>query len=143
MGLTGPAAVSCPACLSALPSPSPPDRRCATSGATRAHRRKVVLATFFSVLNKICDVAPELLIGAAVDVVARDGESFVGRLFGVEDRFDQLTIFAIVTVFVWIAESITDYIADVTWRNLASAVENENRMEDYEHVQGLGVASIA
>src|SRR3546814_7173514 len=53
----------------------------------RTHRRKVVLATFFSVLNKICDVAPELLIGAAVDVVARDGESFVGRLFGVEDRF--------------------------------------------------------
>src|SRR3546814_259426 len=106
----------------------------------RTHRRKVVLATFFSVLNKICDVAPELLIGAAVDVVARDGESFVGRLFGVEDRFDQPTILAIVTVFVWIAESITDYIADVTWRNLAQAVEHDTRMEAYGHVQSLELA---
>ena len=33
------------------------------------HRPKVVLATVLSVANKICDVAPELLIGVAVDVV--------------------------------------------------------------------------
>ena len=107
----------------------------------RHHRPKVVKATIFSILNKICDVAPELLIGAAVDVVVnQDGRSFVGRLFGVDDRFDQLTILAIVTVIVWVLESITDYIAEVTWRNLAQSIEHDTRMEAYRHVQELELA---
>src|SRR5688500_12773188 len=106
----------------------------------RHHRPKVVQATVFSILNKICDVAPELLIGAAVDVVVNDGRSFIGRLFGVEDRFEQLTILAIVTVVVWIAESVTDYIADLTWRNLAQDIEHDVRMEAYRHVQELELA---
>ncbi|MEQ1786642.1 MAG: ABC transporter ATP-binding protein [Acidimicrobiales bacterium] len=104
------------------------------------HRRKVVLATVFSVLNKICDVAPELLIGAAVDVVVNTDQSFIGRLFDVEDRYEQLTILAIITVVVWIAESVTDYIADLTWRNLAQDIEHDVRMEAYRHVQELELA---
>jgi ATP-binding cassette subfamily B protein len=106
----------------------------------RNHRGKVVQATVFSVLNKACDVAPELLIGAAVDVVVNSDRSFVGRLFGVDDRVDQLTILAVVNVVVWILESITDYIAEVTWRNLAQAIEHDTRMEAYRHVQSLEMA---
>jgi ATP-binding cassette subfamily B protein len=109
-------------------------------GHARRHRGKVVLAAVFSVLNKICDVAPELLIGAAVDVVVNEDRSFVGRLFGIEDRFDQLTVLAVVTVVIWILESITDYIAELTWRNLAQAVEHDARMEAYAHVQELELA---
>jgi ATP-binding cassette subfamily B protein len=104
------------------------------------HRRKVVLATTFSVLNKLCDVAPELLIGVAVDVVANQHRSMVGRIFGVEDRFQQLTILAAVTVVVWILESITDYVADVLWRTLAQQIEHDMRMEAYRHVQELELA---
>jgi ATP-binding cassette subfamily B protein len=105
------------------------------------HRRKVVLATTFSVLNKLCDVAPELLIGVAVDVVVQNGrKSLVGRVFGVEDRFHQLLILAGITVVVWILESVTDYIADVLWRTLAQTIEHETRMEAYAHVQELELA---
>jgi ATP-binding cassette subfamily B protein len=105
------------------------------------HRRKVVLATTFSVLNKICDVAPELLIGAAVDVVVSShGRSLVGRVFGVSSRLEQLSILAAVTVVVWILESITDYIAEVLWRTLAQSLEHDTRMEAYRHVQELELA---
>jgi ATP-binding cassette subfamily B protein len=106
----------------------------------RPHRAKVIFASTFSVLNKAFDVAPELLIGAAVDVVAQGEDSFVGQLFGVEDKFTQLTIIVIITVLVWICESITEYIAVVTWRNLAQTVEHEARMETYRHVQDLEMA---
>ncbi|MEO7430298.1 MAG: ABC transporter transmembrane domain-containing protein, partial [Acidimicrobiales bacterium] len=119
-------------------SPTPPLRQLWRHA--QRHRGRVVFASVFSVLNKICDVAPEILIGAAVDVVANKGQSFVGRLFGVENRFDQLTILAAVTVVVWILESITDYIADITWRNLAQTIEHETRMEAYAHVQHLELA---
>lgn len=123
----------------AVPASSTPPLRQLWAHAGR-HRRKVVQATVFSVLNKICDVAPELLIGAAVDVVVSRDQSFVGRLFGVEDPFDQLTILALVTVAVWIAESVTDYIADLTWRNLAQDIEHDVRMDAYRHVQELELA---
>src|SRR5690606_26623360 len=53
---------------------------------------------------------------------------------------EQLTILAVVTVVVWVLESLTDYIAEVTWRNLAQAVEHDTRMEAYRHVQDLEMA---
>jgi len=123
----------------AVPRSSVPPLRQLWAHAGR-HRRKVVLATIFSILNKIFDVAPELLIGAAVDVVVNTDQSFIGRLFGVEDRRDQLTILALVTIVVWIAESVTDYIADLLWRNLAQDIEHDVRMDAYRHVQELELA---
>ena len=104
------------------------------------HRPRVVLATIFSVLNKLFDIAPELLIGAAVDVVVNEGESFIGNVFGIEDRSDQLTVLAIITVIIWVLESVTDYIAEVLWRNLAQSIEHDVRMDAYRHVQELELA---
>ena len=48
-------------------------------GHARRHRPKVVLATFFSILNKIFDLAPPGLIGTAVDVVVHLGRDREGR----------------------------------------------------------------
>ncbi len=121
---------------SAIPlSTTPPLRE--LWGYARSHRRRVIFASSFSLANKLCDVAPELLIGAAVDVVAKGSDSFVGGLFGVEDKFKQLTILVIITVLIWFAESATEYVAIVTWRNLAQTVEHEARMDAYAHVQTL------
>jgi len=103
-------------------------------------RPKVVLATVMSVLNKACDVMPELLIGVAVDVVVNDGQSFVGRLTGIEDRFTQLLVLAAITVVVWLAESATQYVAELAWRNLGQTVEHDTRMEAFRHVQTLEMA---
>jgi ATP-binding cassette subfamily B protein len=109
---------------------------------SRVHRGRRRLAVFMSVLNKLCDVAPELLIGAAVDIVVKGdgGQSFVGRLFGIEDRFTQLSVLVAVTVAIWLAESATEYVAVITWRNLAQTIEHEARMDVYRHVQTLEMA---
>jgi ATP-binding cassette, subfamily B, bacterial len=107
---------------------------------SRGHRPTVLLAIGFSVANKLADVMPELLIGAAVDVVVRSDESVVARAFGVEDRFDQLLVLALINVVVWVIESVTDYMAQLLWRNLAQTVEHEARMDAYRHVQRLELA---
>jgi ATP-binding cassette, subfamily B, bacterial len=106
----------------------------------RGHRRTVVGAITASVVNKLADVMPELLIGAAVDVVVRGNDSIVARVFGVEDRFQQLVVLAAINVAVWIVESLTDYIAQILWRNLAQTIEHEARMDAYRHVQRLELA---
>ncbi len=104
----------------------------------RGHRGRVLWATSMSIANKVFDVAPELLIGAAVDIVVNQGhKSFIGRVTGVSDRLDQLTIVVVATLLIWIFESLTEYLAVVTWRNLAQALEHEARMDCYRHVQDL------
>ena len=108
---------------------------------SRAHRGQRWLAVTMSLLNKICDIAPELLIGAAVDIVVKsDGQSFMGRVLGTDDRFTQLSVLVAVTVVIWLAESATEYAAVITWRNLAQTIEHEARMDTYRHVQTLEMA---
>ncbi len=103
----------------------------------RAYRARFIGAVVASTVNKVADVAPELLIGAAVDVVVRGDASFVGEVLGVESRYEQLVWIAVVNVVVWIIESGSEYVASVLWRGLAQGVEHDLRVEAYDHVQHL------
>ena len=55
---------------------------------TARHRRTVIWATFLSTANKVFDVAPEILIGFAVDVVVRGNDSFVAEWLGLRFRLE-------------------------------------------------------
>lgn len=103
----------------------------------RAYRGRFMAAVLFSSLNKIFDVVPELLIGAAVDVVVRGDESFVGSALGVESRHAQLAWLAAINVVVWLLESLTEYIAALLFRGLSQSVEHDLRIEAYDHAQRL------
>jgi ATP-binding cassette subfamily B protein len=103
------------------------------------HRRTVYLATLFSFLNKLFDIAPEILIGMAVDVVSSGSESFVAKL-GFPDRVDQLLILAAATLIIWVLESTFEYLYEIRWRGLAQTVQHELRLDAYGHVQQLDMA---
>ncbi|MDX2053086.1 MAG: ABC transporter ATP-binding protein [Polyangiaceae bacterium] len=105
----------------------------------RAYRRDVWLASLFSVLNKVFDVLPEILIGVAVDVVASKKASFLSH-YGVSEPEQQLWLLASLTVFIWVAESTFEYLYAVRWRNLAQNLQHDLRMEAYSHVQRLELA---
>lgn len=105
----------------------------------RRFRPRFVAAVIASTINKVADVFPELLIGAAVDVVVRGQASFVGQLLGIESRAEQLVWLAIINGVVWVVESTSEYVADVLWRGLAQGIEHELRIEAYDHVQHLDV----
>jgi ATP-binding cassette subfamily B protein len=105
----------------------------------RGHRRQTWLATIFSILNKIFDLAPPLLIGMAVDVVVSQEDSFLAQL-GISDVTTQLIILAVLTVVIWGLESAFEYLYGVYWRNLAQAVQHELRTDTYAQVQKLDVS---
>ncbi|WP_320672870.1 ABC transporter ATP-binding protein [Patulibacter defluvii] len=105
-----------------------------------AFRRRIVLGVVSSVLNKLFDIAPELLIGVAIDVVVRTDDSFVARIFGVEDREDQLLVLAAITAVAWILESLSQYVAERIWRGLSQDLQHGLRMDAYRHVQDLDLA---
>lgn len=106
----------------------------------RQYRARVILAFMLSTGRKVMDVMPELLIGAAIDVVVRGADSFVADILGITDRRDQILALAVINAVVWVLESTFDYLAALTWRNLAQQVEHDLRLEAYGHVQGLDMA---
>ena len=107
---------------------------------TAPHRGRVVLGTALSVANKIFDVVPEILIGAAVDVIVRGDDSWVADVTGIDSTWSQLVALAAVNAVVWLLESATEWGYQLVWRNLAQTVEHEARMDAYSHVQGLELA---
>ena len=106
----------------------------------KEHRSTMWLATLFSILNKIFDLAPPLLIGAAVDVVVKQQDSALSEYFGYSDPKEQLIILSILTVIIWVFESLFEYIYGVLWRNLAQTVQHELRLDAYSHIQELEMA---
>jgi len=103
----------------------------------RAYRVRFVAAVIASVVNKVADVVPELLIGAAVDVVIRGQNSWAADVLGVESRHAQLAWLAAINVVVWMIESGSEYVAAVLWRGLAQGVQHDLRVEAYDHAQHL------
>ncbi len=100
------------------------------------YRRRVGWATLHSVLNKLFDLAPPLLIGLAVDVVANQGDSFLERL-GFTTQRSQIVGIALITFAVWAFESLFEFLHRVSWRNLAQDLEHDLRLDAYAHVQEL------
>lgn len=111
-------------------------------GYARAYRRNAVLGTVYSVLNKIFDVLPELLIGVAIDVVVNREDSFIAR-FGIVDPMDQLVALTGITIAIWVLESLFEYLLALKWRGLAQDLQHELRLDAYAHLQKQPPAAIS
>ena len=107
--------------------------------AVRPHSTTVRLASICSILNKLWDLAPPLLIGVAVDVVVEREDSLLAG-WGLVDPWHQLIALSIATFLIWGLESVFEYLYGILWRNLAQTVQHEFRQNTFEHVlkQGMG-----
>lgn len=113
-------------------------------GYARHYRRDIRLATAYSVINKFFDILPEVLIGAAVDVVVRGDQSFLARNilvdFGITSTWHQLLVLGVFNVLIWGGESIFEYLYHLKWRGLAQDIQHDLRLDTYRHVQKLEMA---
>ena len=103
---------------------------------SKEQETKVRRGIFYSILNKLFDLAPPVLIGIAIDIVVEGSDSFLGGL-GIVNRRQQLVVLAFLTFAIWALESIFDYLAAVTWRNISQDVEHSLRSDTFKNVLGL------
>ena len=99
-------------------------------------RHIVFFAFFSSIINRILDLAPPVIIGLAVDIVVKEESSWISN-FGIIEVPAQLIFLAIVSGFIWSAESIFQYLYSVLWRNLAQISQHKLRIKAYDHIQKL------
>jgi ATP-binding cassette subfamily B protein len=109
-----------------------------------AYRRDFRIAALYSVLNKFFDILPEVLIGAAVDVVIKGDQSFLARnvlgAVGITTTWHQLLALGALNVVIWGGESLFQYLYEVKWRQLAQDIQHDLRLDTYGHVQKLDMA---
>lgn len=105
----------------------------------KKYRGQVAWATLMSFLNKIFDIAPEILIGIAIDVVVSQEASIVSKL-GIESPWHQILFLALVTFVIWAGESLFEYAYMLSWRDLAQRVQHDLRLDSYRHIQSLDLS---
>lgn len=105
----------------------------------RGHQGALLRGTLYSVSNKLFDLAPPVLIGAAVDVVVSKENSVLSS-FGVEEVASQLWILAGLTLVIWGLESFFEFLAALAWRNVAQSVQHDLRVDAFDHIQTLEMA---
>ncbi len=99
-------------------------------------RRLLIFAFFSSIINKILDLAPPVIIGLAVDIVVKAENSWIAG-FGIKEVPAQLIFLAFASGIVWSGESFFEYLYAVLWRNLAQVSQHKLRIKAYEHIQEL------
>ncbi len=103
---------------------------------SQKYRTSIYQAVTCSILNKLFDLAPPVLIGAAVDVVVKKQDSLMAQ-FGIKDVFAQLVVLTLLSVLIWGLESVFEYAYERLWRNLAQNIQHDLRLNAYSHIQDL------
>jgi ATP-binding cassette subfamily B protein len=100
------------------------------------YNRQIQLASLCSILNKLFDLAPPVLIGIAVDTVVKQQDSLLAN-FGFSSVSSQLICLALLSLIIWAFESIFEYAFARLWRNLAQTIQHDLRLDAYGHLQEL------
>ena len=108
-------------------------------GYLRPWRLRVIKASTYSALNKLFDVAPEVLIGVAVDLVVKKNQSFVASL-GFDTINSQVLFIGGITFLIWALESFFEYLYLIEWRSIAQNLEHKLRIQAYDHAQRLDLS---
>ncbi|MDZ8228011.1 ABC transporter ATP-binding protein [Nostoc sp. ChiVER01] len=99
-------------------------------------QRQIYQAFTYSVINTMLDLAPPWLIGVAVDILVQQQNSFIAK-FGIKAVVWQFALLSLLTVIVWIFESLSQYAYDRLWRNVAQDIQHSLRLNAYNHLQQL------
>lgn len=100
------------------------------------YKLKIILAVTYSILNKVLDLFPPLLIGLSVDTIVEGDKSYLTS-FGDFTQFEQLIIIAGITVIVWVLESLFEFLFSVQWKYLAQVIQHKLRMDSFDHLLKL------
>ncbi len=93
----------------------------------------VLAASAASILNKVFDLAPPVLLGIAVEVLLHPASTWLAPWVGSEAR-TQLLWLGGLTLVVFFFESLFEYLYGLLWRGLAQDLQHRLRLDAFDHV---------
>lgn len=98
------------------------------------NKTKLFFASTCSILNKICDIVPEILIGISIDTIVNRESSIIANL-GIKNPFNQLYFIGTFTAILWILESVFEYLYSISWDSLSQNVQHQLRLKLFSSIQ--------
>ncbi|MES1241942.1 MAG: ABC transporter ATP-binding protein [Acidobacteriota bacterium] len=106
----------------------------------QAYRSRLVWACTSSVLNKILDLMPPLLVGWVIDSLRGAPPGWIARLAGTSDPWSMAVVLSGLSVGIFFFESLFQWFYQAGFMSLAQLVQHDLRMDAYNRIQSREVA---
>ncbi|MEA2327682.1 MAG: ATP-binding cassette, subfamily bacterial, partial [Thermoanaerobaculia bacterium] len=104
-------------------------------------RPVVFWATTTSIIAKVLNITPPLVIGLTLTILIRGGIATLAMI-GLTTVTSQLLFVAGAAAVIWTLESLAQYVSSILWRQIAQQIQHELRLHAYSHVQRMELARI-
>ena len=101
----------------------------------RPHWRFFSWSCFSSILNKVLDLMPPVLVGWVIDSVRREPPEWIANFLGTIDPWRLAVFLAVLGVVIFFFESLFQWAYQYGFMNLAQRVQHELRTDAYNHLQ--------
>jgi ATP-binding cassette subfamily B protein len=106
----------------------------------RTYRGRLAWACGSSVLNKILDLMPPLLVGWVIDSLRGAPPGWIARLAGTSDPWSMAVVLSGLSVGIFFFESLFQWFYQAGFMSLAQLVQHDLRMDAYNKIQSREVA---
>ena len=97
--------------------------------------RALALTSLASILNKILDLMPPLLVAWIIDTVRREPPEWIQNVVGSQDPFTLAAFLAVLGVGIFFLESFFQWLYQFGFMTLAQKGQHLLRMDAYQHIQ--------
>lgn len=104
------------------------------------YRGDLYNASTFSVLNKIFDLMPPLMVGWIIDIVSYNPPKWINALVGTEDVWINACFVAALVIIIFGFESLFEWRFQLGFMRLAQKVQYKLRLSTYQKLQGRELA---
>ena len=108
----------------------------------RSLRKDYVMAILCSLLHKLTDLTPEILLGFAVNTVVERENAWVAG-WGIVDLKAQMLVLGLMAVVAYSLGSLFEYLHSMRWWRLAQHLQHDFRMAAFRHVQESTMAAFS
>ena len=109
-------------------------------GYLQRYRRSLWLASGASILNKVLDLMPPLLVGWVIDALRGAPPSWIARLAGSSDPWRMAVALSCLAVAIFAFESVFQWAYQAGFMRLAQRVQHDLRLEAYQRIQAREMA---
>ncbi len=104
------------------------------------HRNAFYMASIWSVLNKVLDLMPPILVGWVIDSVRRRPPEWITQVMDTSEPWPLAVFLSALGVGIFAFESFFEWLYQRDFMRLAQKVQHELRMDAYEHIQKREIA---
>ena len=105
-----------------------------------SYRNRLGFATTSSILNKIADLMPPLMVGWIIDAVSKAGPEWVYGVTGSVEPWPNAVFLCIMIVIVFGIESFFEWLFQLEFMKLAQEVQHDLRLDAYKQLQSRELA---